>query len=178
MNVLKHPVLVRFLATFAAATCCVDAFLLDWSAAVGSGLGSVSGGNSLMGFTFSISKKRVPLEDGFHNQGLQGARGGSSTDNRQQLRGDGQWMGLRGDQTERQLFVRGARASSSHGWHLIGSGPSRSRTPAKIDGEDHPSGSLPLRRIQAFGRPNIRIYGHIWEVSRFPVPFPVIESIK
>lgn len=87
-------------------------------------------------------------------------------------------MGLRGDQTERQLFVRGARASSSHGWHLIGSGPSRSRTPAKIDGEDHPSGSLPLRRIQAFGRPNIRIYGHIWEVSRFPVPFPVIESIK
>lgn len=72
MNVLKHPVLVRFLATFAAAICCVDAFLLDWSAAVGSGLGSVSGGNSLMGFTFSISKKRVPLEDGFHNQGLQG----------------------------------------------------------------------------------------------------------
>jgi hypothetical protein len=74
MNVLKHPVLVRFFETLATASCCVDAFLWDPSAAVGSGLGSVPGGISLMGFTFSISKERVPLEDGFHNQRLQETR--------------------------------------------------------------------------------------------------------
>jgi hypothetical protein len=67
-HVLRHPVLVRFLATLILANCRGGSFLLSGSSVAVSKVGSASSGIALVGFAFSMAKEQAPQKGTFHSQ--------------------------------------------------------------------------------------------------------------